>query len=84
MAKNIQILIKDLKETHPAIYDRALECQEEQKFRKNDALSIQLAFEWVKTKENASRINIWGDVSMGKFQSFYDFHKIPNPELNAK
>lgn len=66
--------IKDLKEQHPAIYKRALECQVEQGNKPNDLLSLVNGvvsgnFEWEKTIEG---FDFWKDIDRGNFQVFYD------------
>ncbi len=69
--------IKDLKQEHPLIYKRALECQVEQGNEANDELELHFStvsggFIWYKTKEGQ---NIWESVDKRNFQLFYYFHK---------
>lgn len=68
--------IKDLKEQHPAIYRRALECQVEQGNKPNDLLSLVNGvlsgnFGWKKTIEG---FDFWKDIDRGNFQVFYDHY----------
>lgn len=65
--------IKDLKEEHPAIYARALECQKEQENEPNDKLDLNISkwrgnFDWDKTKEGWS---FWDEINEGNFDVFY-------------
>jgi len=74
--------IKDLKQEHPLIYKRALECQVEQGNKPNDELEINLDeisgnFKWGRTLENWS---VWSAVKNGNYQPFYDFHKPKEPQ----
>ena len=69
--------IKDLKQEHPLIYKRALECQVEQGNVANDELILNLDktagnFLFDDTKEGHY---IWSLVNNGNYQPFYDFHK---------
>jgi hypothetical protein len=70
--------IKNLRDTHPKIYLRILECQASQGNHPNDAFEINLEalsgnFNWAFTEEGA---DVWGDVSLGKFESWYRHHKL--------
>lgn len=72
------MLIKDLKENHPIIYNRALECQVEQGNEPNDNLhfyeiSKLYGFDWSSTKEGH---DIWNNVDDGNFKMFYDFYDL--------
>jgi hypothetical protein len=74
--------IKDLKQKHPLIYKRALECQVEQGNVANDGEEIDLSkdsgnFSWNQTKEG---LNVWAAVNNGNFQPFYDFHESHKPK----
>lgn len=66
--------IKELKEEHPAIYKRALECQIEQGNEPNDNLTLfankkQGNFDWAETIESGI---FWESISYRGFQVFYE------------
>ena len=72
--------IKDLKQEHPAIYKRILECQVEQGNVVNDELDLieehgNGNFTWSNTREC---FHFWCDINNGNFQTFYD--KYPQNE----
>lgn len=72
------MIIKELKDKHPEIYKRALECMVEQSKKPDEEADIEefTTFVWGRTKEGLS---IWTDVNNGYFAPFYVFHKIPIP-----
>lgn len=66
--------IKDLKQEHPAIYKRILECQVEQGNVANDELDLiedhgHGNFSWGDTVEGW---NMWACVNNGNYQTFYN------------
>lgn len=68
------MLIKDLKENHPIIYNRALECQVEQGSDVNENLPLNTGsnfggFNWAITKEG---FDIWEAVNDGDYDAFYN------------
>lgn len=74
--------IKDLKQDHPRIYARALECQVEQGNEPNEKLELgydcrQGNFEWSVTTEGAV---FWNEIYKDNFQVFYDKY----PDTNIK
>lgn len=62
------MLIKDLKENHPIIYNRALECQVEHGNEADENLPLLGGFQWVKTKEG---FDVWDAVNDGDYDTFY-------------
>lgn len=83
--------IKELKETHPAIYKRILECQVEQGNVANDELDLvaeksEGGFDWPETIE---QWEFWNDVYDTRFQIFYDKYpqqekKVPTYVVNGE
>jgi hypothetical protein len=74
--------IKSLKYTHPLIYKRILECQENQGNNPDDTLELGVNLEdgnfvWASTTEG---VLIWSDVDEGKFESWYQYHNLPIPK----
>lgn len=71
--------IIDLKDKHPLIYKRALECCDEGDDEHSD---LDIAFLWYDTKEG---YNIWAEIyHNSNFQPFYDFHELENPENESE
>ena len=70
--------IDSLRDTHPKIYLRILECQSIQGNNPNDALELhhdvkQGNFNWAFTEEGE---DVWEDVYKEKFESWYRHHKL--------
>jgi len=75
---NYTMKIIELKQEHPLIYNRALECQVQQGNKKNDKLKIEETlhngnFSWCNTKEG---FDIWCKVKNLDFEPFYKFYKL--------
>lgn len=75
--------IKDLKEEHPAIYARALECQKEQENKVNDGLDLEGGFYWHNTYEG---FRFWSEINKSNFQVFYERYPEHNhlPKIPSK
>lgn len=70
------IVIRDLKNTHPAIYNRILELQIANGHKPNDSLRIgddssMGNFWWSSTEEG---FDVWDRVDSGDFDSWYEHH----------
>lgn len=63
--------IDQLKDEHPQIYDRALDCMWEDSGVQFDDCELEAAFIFSETDEG---IDVWTEVNEGRFASFYKFH----------
>lgn len=75
--------ISELKEKHPAIYDRAMLClaNDDAKYGvgpHDDKLILGAAFSFIDTKEG---FEIWMEVNDGNFTPFYEFHGLEEPKI---
>lgn len=71
--------ISDLKQDHPRIYARALECQREQGNKPDDKKGLDIdSFRWADTQEGSK---VWTYVLLGDYQHWYDFWDKKQPGI---